>query len=141
MVACVSGDMLPVCTVNLVLFQLFLFRNNWWSLRQISLCDILGPISWTDLKWASYHFVLDLSPKTGLSLMKSCRFKKIAVIQCMCAVSFLWYVLICHFNGINLVICKYALNLSILSLARVIVDHLNLSVVGHLGHIFWLKIT
>ena len=27
-----------------------------------------GPISWTDLSLASYHFVLDLSPQTELSL-------------------------------------------------------------------------
>ena len=28
-----------------------------------------GPISQTDLSWASYHLVLDLSPKTDLSLL------------------------------------------------------------------------
>ena len=31
-------------------------------------CD-LGPISQTDLSLVSYHFVLDLSPKTDLSLL------------------------------------------------------------------------
>ena len=29
---------------------------------------LLGPISRTDLSLASYHFVLDLSPQTDLSL-------------------------------------------------------------------------
>ena len=54
-----SGEQVCVTHFTILIFPDFALRQQ-------------GPISWRDLSWASYHFVLDLSPQTDLSLfMKS----------------------------------------------------------------------